>query len=230
MKLIKNWLVIVICLSAALTVNGQTADEVINNHLKVIGQDKVAKRNTKTVKGILHQSGVEVDLYIAQKRGYKMKQELTFNGNKHLVVFNEDKGWEINEFAGHTEPQHFSGEQNMSIKISSDIDSRVATFLKLEGKYSIMDTESVDGKKYHVIKFEIPSYGEEHLWVDANTFMVWKSKKISSGVEKIYSNYKTFDGVLMPVKTLIKLPSGDARVIISEVEFETHLDNTLFKI
>ncbi len=229
-KLLKIYSLILFFLIGCFAVKGQNVEDIIKSHLKNVNQNELSSKNTKVVKGTLYQSGVEVDLYIAQKRNYKMKQVLTFNGNKHTVVFNEDNGWEQNQFAGHTEPQKFTSEQNMTIKISSDIDSRITAFLKLQSKYNLGDTSNIDGKEYYVIKFDIPNYGEEHIWIDKTNYSIKKSKNIKSGVEKLYNNYKLINEISMPLETIIKLPTGEAKIVIKSVEYDVDLEESQFDV
>ena len=229
MKIIVKNTALLLILLFSNSIAAQNAEDIIKEHLKVVNQDKLSKVETKVVKGTLFQSGVEVDLYIAQMRGDKMNQVLTFNGSTHKVVFNTDKGWEKNQFAGHTEPQKFDAKKNMSMIISSDIDSKVATFLKLKGTYKLISVENIGDKECYKITFDVPNFGKEDLWFDKNDYTVRKSKD-KSGIEKTYKGYSGFDDVLVPIETLIKLPSGDAKIIIKSVEYDVDLDESQFNV
>ncbi len=224
-------IMVVIVLAAFSTlIQAQNIESVIKNHLKAVNQEKLSKIKTRSIKGVFYQSGVEVGLLINQKRGFKIKQVFTYNENTHTVVFNKDKGWELNQFAGHTEPQELIGEQITSTKISSDIDSKIATYLKLKATYELGDTETIEGEKYYVIKFNIPNYGEEHVWIDTSDYTIMKSKDIKTGIVKYYSNYKKIDGILIPFETMVKLPKGEVKIIFSEIKFGIELGDDLFKV
>ncbi|WP_299223432.1 hypothetical protein [uncultured Psychroserpens sp.] len=210
--------------------SAQTVDNILKEHFKVINQDKISNLTSKTTKGILYQNGFEVDLYVAQKRADKMRQVLSFNGQNHTVVFNQNNGWEQNQFAGHTQPQAFNDAQVASIKISANLDSRIKSYVNNNAAFEYIGIELLENEEHYKLKLETQGIGEEHVWINKKTYTLTQIKNIKSNVVTLFKDYKTVNGMLFPHETHIKSPAGEAKIIITSIEFNLDMDDVLFKI
>ena len=108
-------------------------------------------------------------------------------------------------------------------------------------KYGITITykgkESIEGKDYFVL-FEVYSDGfETTLFIDTETYLIFKSKMKTTGpmgneveMEQFQSDYRKENGLLM-AHDIIAYAEGEEiqKIIIEEVKFNTGLDDSLFK-
>jgi outer membrane lipoprotein-sorting protein len=199
-KIISVLLVLVLVVGSI----AQNLDEIITKCLDAVGQEKLSKVESMTIKAKIFQGGMEIPLVLYQKRPMKYRSEATFQGMTMLQVYNDGKGYMINPFTGSSEPMRMNGEQLERLKDQADIDNILLTYKKWNYNLEYMGTDEMEGMKVWNLKLTKPDSEVTNIAIDPENYVVVKvvSKMIIQGVEREIeaypSNYKYVEGILFP--------------------------------
>lgn len=186
---------------AAISVNAQTADEIVGKHLKALGgAEKLASLKTVKMEGNLSTQGIDVVITLTKKHMAGMRMDMEVMGTSNYQMATPTKGWVFMPVMQQTEPKEMDAEQLKSVQSQLDIQS---TFLDYKTKgYTVeyLGTEKVDGKDAY--KLKVVKAGKDVLYyIDAvSNFIVKTSSKANvqgqeTDMESSFSDYKqTADG------------------------------------
>ena len=73
-------LLMAVLVATIATVNAQTLDEVLAKHFKAVGQDKLAKVKTFSVKAEINQMGMELPMTMKMKKPGKFWMSMDMQG------------------------------------------------------------------------------------------------------------------------------------------------------
>lgn len=230
-----------ILFSALMLVSGtflsaQSLDDVLKEHFKAIGQEKLLKVNSLKATGKLLQGGVEIPFVQTAMRPDKMRVEGTFQGLTFVQTYNGKEGWNINPFAGVTEPQPMGEDELKTMKYSSDIDGMLwntkdkGYTITLEGK------EDMEGTSCFKIKLVTKEADAFMYYIDSDSYMMirtnTKVKVQGNEVESdtYFSNYMQVEGLAMPGKIDTKMNGQVVMTIVTDkFELNLDLDKALFE-
>lgn len=112
MKITKHLLMPFIGIISAVSINAQTAEDIIAKHIDAIGgKDKLASLTSVRMEGTAEVMGTEAPTVTTVLYGKGFRNESEFNGQKVVRVYTDKGGWAINPFAGGDEPQALPDEQ-----------------------------------------------------------------------------------------------------------------------
>jgi hypothetical protein len=183
------------------------------------GEEKLTKFKAATwkSKGTYHGMGVAIP-YTAEwavQRPGQFRAEITsdVDGNKFTfaIVFNRDKGWR--KFGNDTQEM----DKDMLAEQKQELHAqRVTTLVPLlkdkEITLSALGDSKIDNRPAVGVKVSQKGYRDVHLFFDKENYRLLKSegrvKDDMSGQEvnqeALYSEYKDVDGVMHPMKVVIK--------------------------
>lgn len=215
-----------------------TVDEIVAKHLATKGgAEKWKTIQTQKMTGVAVSQGFELALTVYAKRPNQSRQELTIQipGQPAMVIvnlFDGTKAWMINPMTGDPAPQAMPDAETATAKAQSDFDGALVDY-KTKG-YTVVELEQsrVAGRPMHHLKVTRADLPTQHIHIDRETFVEMRvSTEGPTASETDLSDYKAVDGVLVPHN--IKISQSGAVVAelkISKVEFNTALDDSLFKI
>jgi hypothetical protein len=234
---------VTILLSALMLVSSaflsaQTIDDVLKEHFKAIGQEKLLKVNTLKTTGKLVQSGIEIPFIQFAKRPECVRIEGTFQGLSFVQTYNGKDGWDLNPFAGITEPQPMGEDALKSMKYSADIDGMLWNW-KAKGYTVTLDgKEDMEGTSCFKVKLVTKEKDGDTFtyYLDADSYMMIRTNtkvKVQgndSESDTYYSNYMQVEGLAMAGKIETKMNGQVVMTIITDkVELNMDLDKTLFE-
>jgi hypothetical protein len=230
-----------ILVSALMMLSGsflsaQTLDEVLKEHFKAIGQEKLLKVNTIKMTGKLVQGGAEIPFIQMSKRPNLVRVEGTFQGLTFIQTFNGKEGWNLNPFQGVTDPQPFSADELKTMKYSSDIDGMLWNWKDKGYTVTLEGKEDMEGTSCFKIKLATKDGDGFTYYIDADSYMMIRTNtkvKVQGNdteTDTYTSNYMMVEGLAMPGKIETKM-NGQVvmTIIVDKAEINTELDKTLFE-
>ena len=112
MKTISQLLLLVTLLFCSASAYSQTVDDIISKHLDAVGgKDKLDGLNSVHMEGTIDVMGTSGTTKSTILNGKGSRSESEIGGQQVVNVFTDKSGWQINQFAGITDPQAMTDEQ-----------------------------------------------------------------------------------------------------------------------
>lgn len=234
-KMKKTFLTLLAVLFIVLTgqVNAQNLDEVLDKHFKAVGQEKLMEQQSYTVKAKVQQMGMELPMEMKIKRPNKFRMEMEMQGQKMIQAYDGEKGWMIAPWIS-AEPQDLSGPELEQAMDQADIDGELYNYKEKGTTATLLGKVNVDGSPMFNIKLTGKDGNVKNYFIDAESFLIRKVKaKVNAQgqeveVEQTLSEYKNYDGILVPMKIESKMPMGTANVIFESYVFGEKFDESIF--
>jgi hypothetical protein len=215
--------------------SAQTLDDVLKEHFTAIGQDKLVKVNSFKTTGKIVQSGLEIPFIQMSKRPDFVRVEGTFQGLTFLQTFNGKEGWNLNPFAGITEPQPFSEDELKSMRYSADIDGMLWNWKDKGHTATLEGKEDMEGTSTYKVKLVSKAGDTFTYYLDADSYMILRTNtkvKVQGNeteTDTYHSNYMQVDGMAMPGKIDTKMNGQVVMTLITDkVEINPVLEDALF--
>ncbi|MCX6226660.1 MAG: hypothetical protein NTV01_18250 [Bacteroidia bacterium] len=232
---------IAVLFSALMLVSGtflsaQSLDDVLKEHFKAIGQEKLVKVNSIKTTGKMVTQGMEIPFIQMAKRPDCMRIEGTLQGLSFIQTYNGKDGWNLNPFAGVTEPQPMGEDELKTMKYSSDLDGMMWNFKDKNYTVTLDGKEDMEGTSCYKIKLVTKDGDVFTNYIDSDSYVMirtnTKVKMQGNEVESdtYYSNYTQFEGLAMPGKIDTKMNGQVVMTIVTDkVEINLDLDKSLFE-
>jgi len=156
-------------------------------------------------------------------------------GQKVIQAFDGEKGWMIIPMMS-PDPQPLEGEQLKQVKQQVKmVEGELYNYAQKGSTAELIGKVNIEGKELYRIKLTSSDATSKDYFIDSNTYLINRVKaKVSSqgqtvDVEQIMSDYKTVEGITMPMKTETKSPMGTGSTVIEEVKYNEKFDETIFK-
>jgi outer membrane lipoprotein-sorting protein len=216
-------------------VNAQDLKEVLNSHFKAGGQEKLNKVKSMKSTGKTITQGMELDFVIFMLRPDNFRLEVDIQGTKMIQAFDGEKAWFVAPWTGSTDPIEITGPQMKTIKQQANMDGMLYNYEKNEIATELIGKEDMEGTEVYKIKQTDKEGDIYYHFIDAETYVLLKtSSKIKMGESEIesetfYSNYKEFEGMVMPYNMESKTNGQTmSQINIVEVELNPEIDPTIF--
>jgi hypothetical protein len=215
--------------------SAQTLDDVLKEHFAAIGQDKLVKINSFKTIGKIVQSGLEIPFIQMSKRPDFVRIEGTFQGLTFMQTFNGKEGWNLNPFAGITEPQPFSEDEMKSMRYLADIDGMFWNWKEKGHVVTLEGKEDMEGTSTYKIKLVTKAGDTFTYFLDADSYMILHSNskvKVQGNeteTDMYYANYMQVDGMAMAGKIDTKMNGQIVMTLITDkVEVNPVLEDSMF--
>lgn len=212
----------------------QSVNEVLEKHFKAVGQEKLVELNSFYIKAKVSQMGMELPMEMRIKKPDLFITNIDIQGQKMVQAYDGQKGWMIVPMIS-SDPQELSGAQLDQAKEQANMDGELYNYEKKGSTAEMGGKVNVDGKEMFRIKLTDKEGNSKDYFIDANTYFISKVKaKVSAqgqtvDIEQNMSDYKTIDGITMPMKIESKSPMGTAVITMEEVKFNEKFDDAIFK-
>ena len=226
----------VLCLVFANSVQSQSLDEILKEHFSAIGQDNLLKVNTQKLTGKMIQGGIEIPFIQMAKRPDKVHVEGTFQGLTFIQTYNGKEGWNVNPFAGVTDPQPMSSDDLKGMRYNADMDGMLWNWKEKGYSVTLVGQEDMEGTSCYKIKLDTSEGDSFTYYIDSDSYILLRSntKLIVMGNEvesdTYYSNYMMVEGIAVPGKIETKMKDQlMGTLVIDKVELNIELDDSLFE-
>ena len=213
----------------------QDLDEILSNHFEAIGQNKVLKVNTMTMKGKILQQGMELPIMLQMKRPDKVRMEASVQGQKIITSFDGENGWQINPMMGSLDPQDLEPNQVKEMKSMGDMDGDLYDYAAKGPQLELIGEEEMEGTPTYKVKLTKKDGDRVVYYFDAESYVILKIETTSTiqGVEQTFEqfpgNYKMVEGMAMPFN-ISSAYQGQTimEIVIDTVEIDQEMPDSLF--
>ncbi|MFQ6038029.1 MAG: outer membrane lipoprotein carrier protein LolA [Candidatus Aminicenantales bacterium] len=233
------------CLVAALVFSfaatpaiTQSAKDILDKMIDAQGgRDALAKVKDMTITGTMEmvQMGLSGSLTLYQKEPNKLRIDAEFMGMVITQAYDGENAWWVNPQTGTAE--------DMPEQMAADIRRQALgndSLLHPE-KYGITFTykgkETLEDKEYHVLEQAFADGFKAALYVDPQTYLVYKTKArttnqmgVEVDAETFMSDYKKVDGLMMAHSMRVLQDGEEAMTMtFTDVTINTGLEDSFFK-
>jgi hypothetical protein len=202
------------------------------------GQDAWAKVQTLAWAGHVERaggSGPRPQFLLEQKRPNLTRFELVSEGQRSVRVFDGQQGWKQRaDASGRPELQPFGEEELRAARDVLGIDGPVLGARARGLELSLQGVDEVEGSPAYRLGARLPSGAEQHLWVDAKTFLEVKYDRPGrdaagrpTTVAVSLRRYQAWDGLQLPLVIETGGPGGD-QLVIERVAINPNLPGESF--
>ncbi len=215
--------------------NAQTVDEILAEHFKVIGQEKLLQTNTFSTKGKIMQGQIEIPFTSFHRRPMYFRSEASFQGMEIITAFDGEKGWAVNPFAGSSDPLPMTAEQVDRMKLQADYDGMLYNYQEKGYQVELVGIESVDDIETYVLKLTRPNGDIINTFIDAENYVILKTSSklkmqdVDVETESFYSNYKYINEILSPFSLETKRDGQTImQMTFDEINYDVEIDDSIF--
>ncbi len=186
------------------SLQAQELSAILENHFKVIGQEKLLQVETITTEGTLLQAGITFQVKSFMKRPNKIRIQGSYQNTAFIQAYNGSVAWGVNPFAGITKAQKLSDEETVKLSEQANFDGLLFTYQEQGYKAELLDPQNIGDILVDVIKLSKPDGTEITYYLDSETSVILRShtKMVIGGIEREYDttfrDYKFVDGILFP--------------------------------
>ena len=223
---------------APAAVQTLTVDEIVAKHLATKGgAEKWKTIQTQKMTGVAISQGFQLAMTVYAKRPNVSRQELTIEipGQPVMTIvnmFDGTKAWMINPMTGDPAPQAMPDAETATAKAQSDFDGILVDYKAKGFTVVLVDQAPVGGKPSYHLKVSRADLPTQHVYLDPETFVEMRvTTEGATASETDLSDYKAVEGIMVPHN--LKISQNGALVAelrIAKVEFNTPLDDALFRI
>ena len=227
-------IIAIIVIAFANVTQAQSVNEVLEKHFEAIGQEKLVKVETYTVKAKISQMGMDLPMVMKMKKPNKFRMEMDMMGQKMVQAYNGEKGWVIAPWISN-DPQELTGAELQQAIDQADIEGELYNYESKGHQAELIGKENMDGTDVYNIKLTNKNGSVKNYYIDAskNVIVQVKAKAVSMGQEvnvtQKLSDYKDIEGVLIATKITSETPMGDGVIVMEEVKFNEVVDDSIFE-
>ena len=237
MKKLSVFIVFLLFTGISANLSAQTADEVINKHIDALGGlDKLSSIKTMIISGTFGGGGMEFPVTISYKRDYKIRMDISFQGNSQISAFDGTTAWQINPWQGKKDPEKMPAEGIKSMKEMADFEGQLVNYKQKELTVELMGKEDMEGSEVYKIKVTDKDNDVTYYFLDTQSYLILKQsskrkiKEKEIEQEAFYGNYQPFGGVMMAMSMEIKTKGEDQsqKGTMKTVEINPAVDDSIF--
>jgi hypothetical protein len=221
-----------------ISVQAQTADEVVNKWTEAMGgREKLAGMQT-----IYSENEINImnnpapnKAYLMNGKGYK--SETDFNGQKIIDCYTVNGGWSINPLAGQPTAANMPASQVKLGQLQLDAAGPLYNYAAKGGKIEFLGKEDIKGNTAYKIGLTTAAGIQLTFFIDSVSFYIQKELiKINAQGQDTEMTYtfsdfrKTPDGYTMPFFVELDLPGLSLSVTIKKIEINKEIDPAIFEM
>jgi hypothetical protein len=171
---------------------------------------------------------------LEQKRPNKTRLQLDALGDKSLRVFDGVHGWKLRPGRGRSEARPYTPQELKFAQAGHGIDGPLIDHAARGSSVELEGVDEIGGRRAYHLAVHPAKGADEHVWVDAETYLDVRHDRIVEGtarrVSTTYGDYRAVEGLQIPF--LIQTGSGPGtppdRMQIETVVLNAPLDDSTF--
>ncbi len=236
MKKIFSLLTLVICLS----VNAQTADEIIKSYTNAMGGLKASDEiESIKIDGTLISQGKSYPLTIYVVNGKQMRTDVDVSGQKVVNAYDKGKGWKINPFEGLTTATEITTPDDLAqLKVQASIANNLMDYKSRGHQVEYLGQQTLGTVNTYKIKLVSKDDGKTTIYyIAVLDYMLIRSdskQKIQNNEydsETWYTNVQTIKGVKFATHFIRKIQGTVFQEVnYDKIELNVSIDDNIFKM
>lgn len=231
----KKLLLSAACLIAAVIINAQSLEDIINKYSVANKLDKISEFKTIKITAKTSMMGMDMPMEIWMKNPNKIKTVTSFNGQDIVQAFDGEKGYMVNPMAGSSNAVEMTAEQIKEIARNNIFQNYMVNYLK-NGQLTLEGEDNVNGKPAFKVKADLDATNKAYMYIDKSSFLLLKTvadinqEGMAITVESYPTDYTETSGVLLPMKTTTTASGMEIVTTFTKVEIDIPIDDSVFKI
>lgn len=232
----KNVLTLILIVASFSMTSGQTAKDIIDQHLTAIGGTAhwEALKTMKT-EASMSMQGMSFNGTISAKYPNKQLVEIDINGSKITQAYDGETAWWINPMMGSTTAQKMP-EEMAGAMTGQEFESPLLNYKEKGHSVELLGEKPVEGVDSYEIRLTKKSGDVELYYFDKDSYLnILKATKITTGptagqmVETFFSDYQEVDGLVIPFQLEVKMGGQTAQSItFKSISLNDDLGDELF--
>jgi len=234
-------LVLSLCVVALFAVSAwaQTADEVIEKHIKAMGGlEKMKAVSSQKMTGTMKAGPIEAPFTLTKKRPSDFRVDFTIQGMTITQAYDGSTGWMVMPLMGKKDPEKMTEDMLKDMREEADFDGSLIDYKAKGNKVEYLGKEDTEGTAAYKLKVTTKEGNETTMFIDADNYLVIKTQskhKIQgqeTESETTLGDYKEVGGLFFPftVENKVKGRDGAQTFVVSKVELNTAVEDALFKM
>lgn len=176
---------------------------------------------------------------LEQKRPGKTRFELVTDGQRSIRIYDGKGGWKLrpNPANGRPELSPYTEDEIRFARTAPVIDGPLMDSVAKGAIVTLAGQGEAEGRRAYILNVELPSGGEQRIWVDAETFLeVRHDRQVRGGMGKVgtvtvlFREYREFEGLKLPteIETGAGMGGGANKLVIERVALNPDLEDRTF--
>lgn len=232
----KLFIFIAIIAFALSSLQAQNLDQILKDHYKASGQEKMTKIKTMVTVGKMTYvtAGMESPITIYQARPNKLRMEAQIMGSKVIQTYNGTTGWMYAPAMGIAASQEMGDAEVKAVLSQVNFESRLWNY-KEKGNTLELAGSSDDGSA-HKVKMTQKDGEEMFILIDKNSHLITgiimkqMMGTAEAELESTLKDYKAVKGIQTPYYTSTKI-DGEVMMtmVLESVEYDKEIDPAMFE-
>jgi hypothetical protein len=233
----RTLVVLILCVGSSLLLNAQTVEDVIAKAIAARGGvDKLKGIETQRLTGNItignHPPG---PFMVEMKRGGKMRQEMTIDGQNATRTTDGSTGWKMSaENQGLPEPLSDTELKNMAG--GADIDGPLVDYKAKGNQVELQGKEKIDGSDAYKLKITQKDGAVRYDYLDSTSYLEVKWQgEIDAGTQKFvaesfFTDYRPVNGIMYHYQIesdTIGTPYKQ-KLVFDKIEINVPLEDAVF--
>jgi len=233
MRNLMMFALLIFMLIAAQVSKAQTADEIVDKYLEVLGgKAKMLTLQTVKLDGSLNVQGMDVSVITTIKNGVGVRTDISVPGmGEGYQIMNTAKGWNFMPFQGQSAPEEVSAEDVKSGQSSLDVQGSLVNYKEKGSQLELLGKEKTDGVDAYKLKLTNKAGRVSTIFIDAANYhriKVIAKAKTPAGEEDMETTFGDFkknaDGFLFPYTQT----NARGTIVFSNIETNKPVDDKIF--
>lgn len=215
--------------------NAQSLEEIVKKYSAANKQDKISSLSTIRISAKMSMMGMDLPMEMWMKNPDKIKTVTNVNGQEIISVFDGTKGYSVNPMTGSSTPIEMTPEEIKQTQNNNMFRNYMENYLK-EGKLTLLGEEDVNGKPAYKIKADLDGGNSSLMFIDKESYLLTKTSAtvnqngMTMNIDSYPSDYKEFEGLVLPMKTTSSAQGMDMTIVFDKVEVNVPMDDSVFTI
>ena len=223
---------------SGLSLNAQTADEIIAKHVAAIGgKEKLAQVSSIYIESATEAMGNEAPTKTYIVNGKNYRNESDFGGQTIVQVVSDKSGWAIMPFGGSPDPAVMSDDDFKAGADQIYVGDPLASYSATGGKVELLGEEKINTVNAYKIKYTNKFGVETTYYIDPSTHYIIESIRQANmmgqpvTVTTTYSNYQKTDyGIVLPYSANVDMGQFALTINTKKVEVNKEIDPKIFEL
>ncbi len=185
-----------------------------------------------------HAPAPSMQFALEQKRPNKSRLQINALGQRSVRVFDGEHGWKLRPTGGRPDVQPYTPQESKFAQAGHGIDGPLIDYEENGDSVTLEGVDEVAGRRAYHLNVRLAKGGNEHVWVDAETYLDLRYDRMTDGpvgrlrrVSVFYGDYRSVDGLQIPF--LVETGAGPGttpdRMKIEKVVLNVPLDDSSFE-
>jgi len=179
---------------------------------------------------------VQVPYTLEMKRPYKMRLEITFQGDTAVQVYDGEKGWKVRPFLGRREVEAYTADELKAAAQQTQLDGPLIDYAAKGYKVEVEGMDPVEGHDAYRLKVTLKDGQVRHVWVDAKSYLdvkIDETRQIGGKARTIVTtlrDFKAVEGLKIPhlLETTVTGAIGLEKIYVERVAVNPKLEDVRF--